>query len=187
MAKTETTEPTTAKSGGGWMPIIKMGAFLGVVVVVEVVAAAFMLPSAQDIEKTARALTAAQLGGDLSEVDADTPLDSRDVGEPTVEVRLGLFNVTRYNPEKDTTMIVDFEVFGVVMFSEQHAFEEQFAKHEIRIREQVIMTLQAAEATDLRGEGLGLIKRRLLEKTNRALGRPLVREVVFSKFNFVER
>ena len=35
--------------------------------------------------------------------------------------------------------------------------------------------------------GLGLIKRQLLEKTNRALGEPMLKEVLFSKFNFVER
>jgi flagellar FliL protein len=34
---------------------------------------------------------------------------------------------------------------------------------------------------------LGLLKRRLLEKTNRALGEPILKELLFSKFNFVER
>ena len=42
-------------------------------------------------------------------------------------------------------------------------------------------------ATDLTDAGLGLIKRQILEKTNRAMGQPLLKEVLFSKFNFVER
>ncbi len=170
----------------GWLSLIKVLAFVGVIVIVEVVAAAMLLPSARDIEETARKLAAA--GTNEFATDEEAVAEGQ-VGDDisTVEVRLGLFNVTRYNPEKDTTMIVDFEVFGVIELEQQPNFETQFGKHEIRIREQVIMTLQGAEATDLRGEGLGLIKRQLLEKTNRALGRPLVREVVFSKFNFVER
>ena len=49
------------------------------------------------------------------------------------------------------------------------------------------MTLHAAQAKDLSDAGLGLIKRQILEKTNRALGHPMLREVLFSKFNFVER
>jgi hypothetical protein len=49
------------------------------------------------------------------------------------------------------------------------------------------MTLHGAESADLTDAGLGLIKRRILEKTNRALGQPLLKEVLFSKFNFVER
>ena len=32
-----------------------------------------------------------------------------------------------------------------------------------------------------------MIKRQILEKTNRALGEPLIKEVLISKFNFVER
>lgn len=185
MANEQTPDIQPAKRGS-WLNLIKVLAFVGVIVVVEVVAAAMFLPSGRDVEATARKLAAA--GESEIVIDDEAATDGQPTEDiPTVEVRLGLFNVTRYNPEKDTTMIVDFEVFGVVEATEQANFDLQFGKHEIRIREQVIMTLQAAEATDLRGEGLGLIKRRLLEKTNRALGRPLVREVVFSKFNFVER
>ena len=41
--------------------------------------------------------------------------------------------------------------------------------------------------SDLTEAGLGLIKRKILEKTNRALGKPLLQEAVFSKFSFIER
>ena len=50
-----------------------------------------------------------------------------------------------------------------------------------------MMLLVAAEPSDLTHTGLGLIKSKILEKTNPALGEPIVREVLFSKFNFVER
>ena len=43
------------------------------------------------------------------------------------------------------------------------------------------------QTTDLTDAGLGLIKRKILEKTNRALGKPLLQTVVFSDFSFVEQ
>src|SRR5436853_128840 len=45
----------------------------------------------------------------------------------------------------------------------------------------------ADEVTDLTDAGLGLIKRRILETTNKTLGKPLLQGVVFSEFSFVEQ
>jgi hypothetical protein len=50
-----------------------------------------------------------------------------------------------------------------------------------------MLTIHGADSADLANAGLGLIKRQILEKTNRTLGRPMLREVVFTKLNFVER
>jgi flagellar FliL protein len=56
-----------------------------------------------------------------------------------------------------------------------------------RFREQVNITVRGAEVTDLTDPGLGLIKRKILEKTNRSFGEPLLRDVLFSDFSFVEQ
>ena len=40
---------------------------------------------------------------------------------------------------------------------------------------------------DLTDPGLGLLKRRILAKSNDLLGKPLLRSVVFSDFSFVEQ
>ena len=55
------------------------------------------------------------------------------------------------------------------------------------LKEQVTIAIRGMQATDFTDPGLGLIKRIILEKTNRALGEPLVREAVFSEFSFIER
>jgi flagellar FliL protein len=102
-------------------------------------------------------------------------------------VELGIYNVTRYNPKTNTTLAIDFELYGVVLAADATEFQHLFDNSKARLREQVTMTLHAATSADLIDAGLGLIKRRILEKTNRAIGQPLVREVIFSKFNFVER
>jgi flagellar basal body-associated protein FliL len=187
-------EPTHAtgseKKGIGIVGLLKAVAFISFIVLVEVVAASVLVPTAQDAETTARKLAAAQQGeledesgNAVAKADSAAPVAVTE----TREVELGRYNVTRYNPENDSTLIVDFELFGVVLADEQTDFEAQFEKNKVRLREQVIMTLGGADSTDLTDAELGLLKRRILEKTNRALGKPLVQEVLFSKFNFVER
>ncbi len=188
------SEPTTdeeeapVKKPSAIMGLVKAIAFISVVVLVEVVAASMILPSAQDAESTARQLGAAEKGEKFAEDDSESNENASSApDEETMEVDLGQYNVTRYNPASDKTLIVDFELFGVVLADEGADFTKQFEANKVRLREQVIMTLGAAEATDLSDANLGLLKRRILEKSNRALGRPLVREVLFSKFNFAER
>ena len=56
-----------------------------------------------------------------------------------------------------------------------------------RLNEQVTIAIRGMQSADFTDPGLGLIKRIILEKTNRALGKPLVREAIISQFSFVER
>lgn len=189
MATDKANDEKSAKKIG-LLGLIKALAFISVIVVVEVVAASVLIPSAQDAEMSARKLVAAR-EGELEDETAAAAERAQQasplVDEETLEVDLGRFNVTRYNPENDTTLIVDFELFGVVLADDQGSFSTHYERNKVRLREQVIMTLGSADSTELTDAELGLLKRRILEKTNRALGKPLVQEVLFSKFNFVER
>jgi flagellar basal body-associated protein FliL len=173
---------------GGLLPVIKAIAFVAVLVVVEVVAASMFVPSAQDTERLAKQYVAASQG-QTDPTGAETAAhggESKAVGE-TEEVELGTFNVTHFNPAANATLSIDFELFGSVLASDEKEFHTLLEKNKVRVREQIIMTLHAADAKDLSDAGLGLLKRQILEKTNRALGQPLLKEVLFSKFNFVER
>lgn len=170
--------------------LLKALGIVTAIVVVEVVAASMLVPSGQDAELTARLLASARDG----ELDDEGAPAGDETNKPvtaelrdSVELELGRYNVTRYNPENDTTLIVDFELYGVVLADDVAGFQSQLERNNVRLREQVIMTLGGADATDLTDPELGLLKRRILEKTNRALGKPIVQEVLFSKFNFVER
>jgi flagellar FliL protein len=158
-----------------------------VLVVVEVVAASMLIPSAKETERLGRQFVAAAQGGTAVEGAGEAGEAAADAEQDVREVELGLYNVTRYNPSTNTTLAIDFELYGTVLATDVPEFQRRFDNSQARLREQVIMTLHAAEATDLTDAGLGLIKRQILEKTNRALGQPLIREVLFSKFNFVER
>lgn len=178
-----------AKKGSALMGLIKGVAFVAVLVVVEVVAAALIIPSPQDTEALARELTDAKAGEEESRADDGTSITEAQTRteEPTREVELGSFNVTRFNPDSDRMINVDIELFATVLEAEELDFTDQFTANKNRVRDQINATLHAAEPGQLNDAGLGLIKRRILEKTNRALGKPLVREILVTRLNFVER
>jgi flagellar basal body-associated protein FliL len=167
--------------------IIKAVAFVSILVIVQVVGASMFIPSASDTEKLAKQYVAASAGEAAAASHESAGHEDDHATHDTVEVELGSFNVTHYNPASNTTLSIDFELYGAVLASDEAEFGHLIEKNKVRVREQVIMTLHAAGSKDLSDAGLGLIKRQILEKTNRALGHPMLREVLFSKFNFVER
>jgi flagellar basal body-associated protein FliL len=171
------------------MAIVKGIAFVSILVIVQVVAASIFIPSAEDTEKLAKQYVAAEHGeaAAASHEAEGGGHDDEHAGEETEEVELGVYNITHYNPASNATLSIDFELYGAVLAADKTEFEHLMEKNKVRVREQVIMTLHAAESKDLSDAGLGLIKRQILEKTNRALGHPMLKEVLFSKFNFVER
>jgi flagellar basal body-associated protein FliL len=179
------TPPKAGKKG--MLSLIKAIGFVAVIVIVEVVAASMLVPSAQETEKLAQQYVAASQGhaavSDHGESHGEAGHDAHNVSE----VELGTYNITRFNPTTNTTLAIDFELYGVVLAADAAEFPHHFEKSKARIREQVTMSLHSASSADLTDAGLGLIKRRILEKTNRALGQPMIKEVLFSKFNFVER
>jgi flagellar FliL protein len=180
-------EMSSRSDGGSFFAIVKAVAFVSVIVVVEIVAAAMLAPSPQETAKLAQQLAAAATGEteDASHQNGEEQEPSHD--EQLKEVELGTYTITRFNPATNTTLAIDFELYGTVLADDASDFQHHFENSKARIREQVNMTLHGADSSDLTDAGLGLIKRRILEKTNRALGQPLLKEVLFSKFSFVER
>ena len=187
----ETVEIEPPKPGRrGLFRVVQAVAFVSVIVIVEIVVASMLTPTAEETTRLAQELAAASAGDAAHDDDPHAAAES-DTGTVDThnlrEVELGMYNVTRFNPTTDTTLAIDFELYGTVLAEDVGEFQHDFEQSKARIREQVVMTLHASETADLTDAGLGLIKRRILEKTNRALGQPFVKEVLFSKFNFVER
>ena len=172
----------------GLMTAVKALAFISVIVLLEVAGASMLLPSASETAEVAEKLAAAdaqevenngEASGERSATDSLALRDMR-------EVSLGSYHVLTYNPETGSSLNVDFELYGTVLAEEEGDFFQLYEANQIRIREQILVTIRSTSVTDLTEAGLGLIKRKILEKTNRALGKPLLHEVVFSKFSFVE-
>ena len=182
-----TSVPPPTRGGGGLLSIVKAVAFVSVIVIVEIVAAAMLAPSADETARLGQEISAAATGESVESSDEHGQHEAHHDEEQVHEVELGIYNITRFNPATNTTLAIDFELYGTVLASDTTEFEHEFEHNKARIREQVTMTLHGAASADLTDAGLGLIKRRILEKTNRALGHPLLKEVLFSKFSFVER
>ena len=186
----ETEEPAQRS---GLMTAVKAVAFVSVIVLLEVAAASMLLPSADDTRKIGEKLAAAHESethedgaSTKSQDDSTGDSEARHLDE-TREVSLGSFHVVTYNTESRTTLNIDFNLAGVVLADEESDFFTLFESYEQRIKEQVIITVRGMSVTDFTDPNLGLIKRKILEKTNRALGKPLLHEAIISEFAFVER
>ena len=180
-----------AKKGPGMMTLIKAIAFVSVIVLLQIAAASMILPSADETTEIATELANANYqdesdanSSEKSTVEEDDPLLAT---EEMTEVALGTYHVLSYNPDSGSKTNVDFKLFATVLADEEGEFFDLFTANEQRIREQVLVTLRGTEIADLTDPTLGLIKRNVLEKTNRALGKPLLHEAIFSDFSFEER
>ncbi len=193
MADQEPTEPTEKKKpkGPGLMTLIKAVAFVSVLVLLQIAGASMIIPSAEETAEIASKLATADLEEEgISDASSDGAKDAENpllVTGEMIEVSLGTFHVLSRNTATGSSTNVDFDLFATVLADEEADFFDLFTTNEHRIREQVQMTVRGAEVTDFTDPTLGLIKRRILEKVNRALGKPLLHEAVFSKFSFEQR
>lgn len=162
--------------------LVIAGFVVGVVVVQLVIAMVFMSSIAQSANSGTPTLEEQV----EQEMDVEAGVASNSSAS-TVEVELGQFSVTSFQPSSEVTLRIDFSLFGTVTEDNESQFLTRLERSKNRVREQVIVTVRNAELTDLTDPGLGLIKRRILTKVNRTLGKPLLRTVVISEFSFVEQ
>jgi flagellar FliL protein len=104
-----------------------------------------------------------------------------------VEVVLGEFSVTSFQPATNTTIRIEFVLYGTVIAKNQTEFLTALEENQHRFRDQVLKIVRSAEITDLTDAGLGLIKRKIQEATNRMIGKQLLQSIIFSDFSFVEQ
>lgn len=189
MAEQAEKEPS-AKKGGGMMTLVKAIAFISVIVLLQIAAASVLIPSAEETAAIATQLATTDLDDTESEESVEDAVTEDEqllaTGEMT-EVDLGTFHSLSHNLKTGSKTNVDFRLFGTVLADEEGEFFDLFAANEHRIREQVHITVRGADLADFADPTLGLLKRRILEKTNRALGKPLLHETVLSDFSFEER
>ena len=193
MADSPDQKEATADAAGGKKPglmtLVKAAVAISVLVGIQMAAASMLLPSEAETKEIAEKLATAAAAQDHEHMEESG--EEEDTGtlamEDMREVPLGSYHVQTFNQDSGTSLNVDFELYGTVLADEESEFFGLYESNQVRIREQVLVTIRSAELTDLTDSGLGLIKRKILEKTNRALGKPLLHEAVFSEYSFVER
>ena len=103
------------------------------------------------------------------------------------EIDMGEYSLTAFQAASNTTLLINFHLYGTIASEEGPYFAASYEANKHRIRDQVLTTIRSAELADLTDPGLGLIKRQILEKTNRALGKSVLEGIVFSDFVAVEQ
>lgn len=175
---------------------LKLAGFIVGLVTVEALAAYFILPNSSNAGPPSEGNAAAAADGSQSTGPGvsvpETKLDPTEgLGTPgtgsEVEVDLGQFSVTSYQPTTQTTLRIDFHLWGTVDQSMERDFLAAWARNNNRLRDQILVIVRSSELADLTDAGLGLIKRKILEKVNHTLGKPYLKSVVFSEFSFIEQ
>jgi len=183
----EKPEIKTPAKGPGLMTLIKAVAFVSVIVLLQIAAASMIIPSAEETTKIAEDLATAEThleddaSSEDSAADEDDPLLAQG---KMIEVSLDSHHVLNYNPKSGSRVNLDFNLFATVLEDEADEFHDLFLANQQRIAEQIRVLIRGAEMTDLTDPALDLLKRKVLEKVNRTLGKPLLHEVIFSKFSF---
>jgi hypothetical protein len=103
------------------------------------------------------------------------------------EVDLEEFSVTAHRATSDTTFRMEFHLFGIIDGSDKEEFDTLLKANQRRFREQVLVIVRSAEPPDLADPELGLIKRQILEKTNRLLGKPLLKTIIITDFSYLQQ
>ncbi len=202
-AEQQEAAPALAKKSK--FAVIKIALFVSLIIGIECGAALFLLPdasatAASSIESKAEPKAEGKEKEKSKEKEKDKEKeakhetkktaasgDDEDGEEAQIEVDLGQFSVTAFQPATNTTLRIDFHLYGTVGSAEEKDFATKLEENQHRFRDQVIVTLRSSELSDLTDAGLGLIKRKIMDKTNRMFGKPLLRSVIFSDFSFIEQ
>lgn len=193
---TEASSPGVAKAGRTWPAKLAALGVVMVVVMVECLSAYLFLPSAAQTAEMAAATpsapkeAASEEHGEKTEGKAEKNGKhgkTEKAGPDHIEVDLGEYSVTAAHPTANTTLQITFHLYGTIAALDEEEFNELRKECEHRFREQVLVSIRSAKISDLTDAGLGLLKRTILEKTNRVLGKPILQAVIFSDFVFIEQ
>jgi hypothetical protein len=180
------TESASAEPKSSLLGKAKILGFVLAVIVVECLVASLYVPSAAETAALAGAAVGAKAKAEAP-AEEDVPKEAEAEAAEQLEVDLGQFSVTAFQPASNTTLRIDFRLFGTVAAKDEKDFLRLKEENLHRFRDQVIVNIRSADIADLTDAGLGVIKRKILEKTNRTLGKPLLRTVIFSDFSFIEQ
>ncbi len=166
-----------APKGGGLLSKLVPALIVIAVVSGEGVAAFMLMPSVEENAKAAQEALAAK---------PPEPHHSEHEVE-LEEVDLEEYKITSFQPASSITLRIEFHLFGMVAHDKAEAFKAAYESKKNRVRDNVMAIIRSAEMNDLTDPGLGLIKRKILETTNKALGKPMLEGVMFAEFTFLEQ
>jgi len=181
------SEPAVPEPAAGARSILGMvlaASFMGALIAAECLVAWLMIPSVDDVVAQAEQKFQQRMPASADPVDHLAPAEEK---KPTAEVDLGSHNFTTHLPDRGMNLRIDFRLHGIVRREDQAEFDKLYQPVANRIRESVLVVIRNSEVADLTEANLGLIKRRILEKSNRLLTKNLLRDVVITDFTLIEQ
>ena len=97
-----------------------------------------------------------------------------------VEIDLGVYGLTFLPPNRRTSHLINFHIYGVVPESHQQDFTERLELYRERMRDEVRQTVLSNDLSVLNASSQLLLKSDLVKTVRRALGTDMIKEVVFS-------
>lgn len=171
--------PPTKKSMLGKIAI---GLFVVGVIATESIVAHLLIPSPDAMAEKIKATVARE----LEDEEAGSILEEAELG-PVSEVEIGDFNITIYDHVSESTLNVNCRLMATVSNKDLSEFESLLKNNQNRLREKIMFEFRSADINHLTDPGLDLIKRRILGKSNKLLGKPIIKSVVFSEYNYYQQ
>lgn len=173
-----------AKTGGSLKGKLIICGFMGFVVAVECILAFLFIPSAEEVAALAEEKMIKKLPATVAQ---DELVVQDEQAAAAVEVELGDYTITVSQANSNLALRVDFQLYGTVIEKEKGQLESAMERNKHRFRDQILIEIRNSDVEDLSDPALGLIKRRILEKSNALLGKPLLQSIVFSQFSYIEQ
>lgn len=172
-----TEKPASAPpAASGMMGKVIIGAIVSVVILVETVVAFMIMPDASTVRTQAEADLKKAV--DEKKEDADIPTGA-DKG-PDAELEIGSFSLLLHDAASDTNLQVTCKIFCTVSESDKGDAEKLLANNKNRIRERITIQFRQSDLNDFKESDLGLLKLKILEKTNQILGKNLIKEILIT-------
>ena len=173
-----------AKSGGGLIGKLMIAGFMGGVIAVECLLAYLFIPTPDEVAALAEENMTKKLPASLATEEITAAQDEM---KNTVEVQLGDYSITISQRNSSTALRADFTLAGTVLATENSSMENMMDKYKARFREIVLYEFRNSEREDLDDPELGLIKRRILERSNTLFGKPILKTLMFPDFSYIEQ
>jgi hypothetical protein len=186
MSNKKESQPAAApaKSGGGLMGKLIIAGFMGGVIAVECLLAYLFIPSPDEVAALAEENMTKKLPASLATHEMSAEQEET---KNAVEIPLGDYNLTIPQRNSNTALRADFTLAGTVLASDESTFAHLMEKHPARFREAVLYEFRNSEREDLDEPELGLIKRRILERSNKLFGKPILKTLMIPDFSYIEQ
>jgi hypothetical protein len=154
------------------------------VIAVECLLAYLFIPSPDEVAALAEENMTKKLPASLA---TDEISAEQEESKNTVEIPLGDYNLTIPQRNSNSALRADFTLAGTVLASDESTFANLMEKHPARFREAVLYEFRNSEREDLDEPELGLIKRRILERSNKLFGKPILKTLMIPDFSYIEQ